>query len=314
MTNENTRSLRAAMESLGSDFAEWIEDVENALDAHTDEINDLRRDVDRLMATPAETGSGATTFGGREVKSLEEFLEAKPYPSEEAAEAVSYQPGPTPTAEYALGARDTSELAKSIYREMHSGGCRMYSQGEACRCFLCQMDDYLSSVPQAPPAPDGDDWEDQGLREGDPLGKPSNFEKAPPAPGPVQTPETFVEAHGEWVLGESWEEHRERAAWLIRARDAQWRAAAPGATVDVDALAKELVAHRLHGDWDTAEDLEAFHRKVLRHALGDAKPAPTVDAAELAHAVWTVADNSKRGEEIECITRYLRRKFGGGGA
>jgi len=34
------------------------------------------------------------------------------------------------------------EVAKAKYKELHSGGCRMYSQGENCKCFLCQMDNY----------------------------------------------------------------------------------------------------------------------------------------------------------------------------
>lgn len=33
------------------------------------------------------------------------------------------------------------EAAKAIYRELHSGDCRLLSQGEACRCFLCRVDE-----------------------------------------------------------------------------------------------------------------------------------------------------------------------------
>ncbi len=36
--------------------------------------------------------------------------------------------------------RAAIEEAKTIYRSLHSGGCRMLSQGDACECFLCQMD------------------------------------------------------------------------------------------------------------------------------------------------------------------------------
>lgn len=33
------------------------------------------------------------------------------------------------------------EKAKSIYRVLHPGGCRMLSEGDSCRCFLCQIDE-----------------------------------------------------------------------------------------------------------------------------------------------------------------------------
>lgn len=43
--------------------------------------------------------------------------------------------------EFALsGYRQGLEMAKSIYREMHPGGCKMLSQGELCECFLCRCD------------------------------------------------------------------------------------------------------------------------------------------------------------------------------
>jgi hypothetical protein len=32
------------------------------------------------------------------------------------------------------------EKAKSEYRKIHAGGCRMLSKGDECRCFLCTMD------------------------------------------------------------------------------------------------------------------------------------------------------------------------------
>jgi hypothetical protein len=31
--------------------------------------------------------------------------------------------------------------AKDAYRKINSGGCRMLSEGQACKCFLCQLDD-----------------------------------------------------------------------------------------------------------------------------------------------------------------------------
>lgn len=33
------------------------------------------------------------------------------------------------------------ESAKAIYREMHPGRCRMFSEGLACECFLCRCDE-----------------------------------------------------------------------------------------------------------------------------------------------------------------------------
>jgi hypothetical protein len=38
------------------------------------------------------------------------------------------------------GYRTGLEKAKEIYREIHPGGCRMLSQGDACECFLCRCD------------------------------------------------------------------------------------------------------------------------------------------------------------------------------
>ena len=31
--------------------------------------------------------------------------------------------------------------AREIYRQMHPGGCRLLSEGDGCRCFLCQLDE-----------------------------------------------------------------------------------------------------------------------------------------------------------------------------
>lgn len=44
------------------------------------------------------------------------------------------------------GIYDTIEMAKSRYRNLHAGGCRIYSEGDACNCFLCQMDDAAEAV------------------------------------------------------------------------------------------------------------------------------------------------------------------------
>lgn len=32
------------------------------------------------------------------------------------------------------------DVAMKIYRELHSGGCHLLSQGSACDCFLCRCD------------------------------------------------------------------------------------------------------------------------------------------------------------------------------
>lgn len=38
--------------------------------------------------------------------------------------------------------------AKKRYREFHSGGCRMLSQGEECECFLCEIDKLCGQIRQ----------------------------------------------------------------------------------------------------------------------------------------------------------------------
>ena len=38
------------------------------------------------------------------------------------------------------------DVAKATYRELHSGGCRMFSEGESCKCFLCEMDKYRQVI------------------------------------------------------------------------------------------------------------------------------------------------------------------------
>lgn len=35
---------------------------------------------------------------------------------------------------------------KNIYRKIHSGGCKMHSQGFDCNCFLCQVDSLISGI------------------------------------------------------------------------------------------------------------------------------------------------------------------------
>lgn len=36
--------------------------------------------------------------------------------------------------------RRAIEVAKDIYRQIHSGGCKLLSQGDKCRCFLCRVE------------------------------------------------------------------------------------------------------------------------------------------------------------------------------
>ena len=38
-----------------------------------------------------------------------------------------------------LSRKDAMEAAVKIYRSLHSGGCRVLSEGESCDCFLCQV-------------------------------------------------------------------------------------------------------------------------------------------------------------------------------
>jgi hypothetical protein len=38
------------------------------------------------------------------------------------------------------GYRAGLERAKGFYREVHNGGCRMFSEGSGCECFLCKCD------------------------------------------------------------------------------------------------------------------------------------------------------------------------------
>jgi hypothetical protein len=41
---------------------------------------------------------------------------------------------------FARNWRRALEFAKDKYRERHPGGCKMLSEGDACQCFLCEMD------------------------------------------------------------------------------------------------------------------------------------------------------------------------------
>ena len=38
-----------------------------------------------------------------------------------------------------LSRKDAMEAAVKIYRSLHSGGCRVLSEGEYCHCFECQV-------------------------------------------------------------------------------------------------------------------------------------------------------------------------------
>ena len=35
---------------------------------------------------------------------------------------------------------ETAETAKMEYRILHPGGCKVFSHGDDCECFLCKMD------------------------------------------------------------------------------------------------------------------------------------------------------------------------------
>lgn len=38
---------------------------------------------------------------------------------------------------------ETLKAVQTIYRSKHSGLCRMFSQGDDCRCFLCHIDNLI---------------------------------------------------------------------------------------------------------------------------------------------------------------------------
>lgn len=41
------------------------------------------------------------------------------------------------------------EQCQDIYRQIHSGGCRLLSQGDGgCHCFLCQLDTKKKEIAQ----------------------------------------------------------------------------------------------------------------------------------------------------------------------
>jgi hypothetical protein len=42
------------------------------------------------------------------------------------------------------------ETAKDIYRTIHSGGCRMFSVGLDCTCFLCLIDEARAALNPKP--------------------------------------------------------------------------------------------------------------------------------------------------------------------
>lgn len=41
------------------------------------------------------------------------------------------------------------DSAKECYKELHSGGCRMLTEGDNCQCFLCRIDNYKKIISEA---------------------------------------------------------------------------------------------------------------------------------------------------------------------
>lgn len=41
--------------------------------------------------------------------------------------------------------------AQEIYRSIHSGGCKILSLGDECKCLLCQIDGLISELAEEPP-------------------------------------------------------------------------------------------------------------------------------------------------------------------
>ena len=44
------------------------------------------------------------------------------------------------------GALEAIKGVKNRYRELHPGGCRMFSLGDRCDCFLCELDQMALEV------------------------------------------------------------------------------------------------------------------------------------------------------------------------
>jgi hypothetical protein len=56
-------------------------------------------------------------------------------------------------SEFAMAGHELAlDKAQSMYRRLHSGGCRVLSRGDECACFLCQVDRAKLRGPRAPSA------------------------------------------------------------------------------------------------------------------------------------------------------------------
>lgn len=47
---------------------------------------------------------------------------------------------------YNKGLEDGLILSKEIHRERSPGNCKMFSEGDDCMCFLCEIDRLLSEL------------------------------------------------------------------------------------------------------------------------------------------------------------------------
>ncbi len=53
-------------------------------------------------------------------------------------------------------AYEALEEIKSRHRQDHPGGCRMFSQGDACQCTLCLCDNVRGLIKESTNATDSD--------------------------------------------------------------------------------------------------------------------------------------------------------------
>lgn len=52
----------------------------------------------------------------------------------------------TAAAQWDKSLEHTCEFAKNVYRQLHPGQCRIVSEGNNCRCFLCRVDDFIAAA------------------------------------------------------------------------------------------------------------------------------------------------------------------------
>lgn len=60
-------------------------------------------------------------------------------------EGIARMPEDNSDEIYLAGIRKGLQHSKTVYRRIHTGGCRMLSKGDMCECFLCQIDNLTNS-------------------------------------------------------------------------------------------------------------------------------------------------------------------------